>query len=89
MFDLLCFFLVLTFLFRLMKLFGVPCGVFFIRTLHNYFNPFGRVLFCLVFLAPDLVLYADSLVVSSFATWFSWFWVSSNVVGTFLLLGVF
>ena len=46
------------------------------------------ILFCLFFLAPALVLDADSLVGFSFATMFSWFWVSSGDVGAFLLLGV-
>ena len=74
--------------FRLLKRFCFPYCVFFIRTHYNCFCSFSRVLFCLDFLAPTLVLDADSLVVSSFATCFSRFWVSSDGVGAFLLLGV-
>ena len=87
-FYLLSFFLVLTLFSVCWKKNCVPYGAFFIRTLHNYFYPFDRVLFCLDFLTPDFVLDSDSLVVFSFATSVSWFWVSSNGDGTFILLVV-
>ena len=63
--------------------------MFFIQTHHNCCFPFGRVLFSLEFLAPTLVLDTNSLVVSSGATCFSWFLVSSDGVSVFLLWSVF
>ena len=78
-FYLLSFFLVLT-------LFSVCWNIFVSRVVYSLYELFITVF---TLLAPVFVLDADSLVVFSFATWVSWFWVSSNGDGTFLLLGVF